>query len=123
MGLKSRLFRPLVVNGGANAGRNSGNWRMRRAWPQSFKGLLWEWTKCHGPADAGGIACMRRIVNGGTVGLAEVVAVLLFPTNKHGLLKHSWQRPGRTAVAEAAHDIFAALRKELEARAPGPFDA
>lgn len=36
--------------------------------------FFWEWAKCHPPADAGDIAKVRRIVNGGSIGLDEVKA-------------------------------------------------
>lgn len=35
---------------------------------------FWEWAKCHSPADAGDIERVRRIVNGGSIGLPEVRA-------------------------------------------------
>lgn len=35
---------------------------------------FWEWAKCNPPADAGDIEKVRRIVNGGAIGLAEVKA-------------------------------------------------
>lgn len=33
---------------------------------------FWEWAKCNPPADAGDIERVRRIINGGTIGLPEV---------------------------------------------------